>query len=321
MSARERMARRAGGTRMNGKLWLGIILLALLLPVSAGRMELDHLFDPAAATSQKIVRALLDFQIAERRDISRIENFDPGNLPPFAYLEEGTAKIERVNRETLRVETREVAATWLVEPFGYAQTVVRRLLETVEIALWGTLLALVMGVPLALTSASSSGFPAGIRLASRTLGNFLRAMPELVSALILVAIYGFGPLAGVLALALHSAGFFGKFLADEMENADPAPQRALQAIGAPLPAIVRAAILPEVAPQFISYIVYIIDRNVRMATVVGLVGAGGIGQELKGRLETYDYGHAGTILLAIFLVVLLIDGLGARIRRRLFGEG
>jgi phosphonate transport system permease protein len=155
-----------------------------------------------------------------------------------------------------------------------------------------------------------------VRFAARSVVGLLRAVPELISALFLVIAYGFGPIAGFLALGLHGAGVLGKFFADDMENADPKPQEALRAIGASRLAIWRMAILPQVMPHNIGSTLYILDRNVRMATVIGLVGAGGIGQELKGRYDMYDYGHVGTILLAIFLVVLLLDQASGRLRRR-----
>jgi phosphonate transport system permease protein len=154
-----------------------------------------------------------------------------------------------------------------------------------------------------------------VLLASRALIGFCRAIPELVSALFLVIAYGFGPIAGILALGLYGAGFLGKFYADDIENADPRPQEAMTAIGAGKIAMWRYAILPQVLPQYIAYTLYILDRNVRMATVIGLVGAGGIGQELKGRYDMYEYGHVGTILVAIFIVVLLLDRSAGRLRQ------
>jgi len=103
-------------------------------------------------------------------------------------------------------------------------------------------------------------------------------MPELIVALFLVLAYGFGPIAGVLALGLHAAGFLGKFYAEDIENADKKPQEALEAIGAGKLKTLWYGVIPQVLPQYIAYTAYILDRNLRMATVIGLVGAGGIGQ-------------------------------------------
>lgn len=153
--------------------------------------------------------------------------------------------------------------------------------------------------------------------AARIVVSFLRAIPEMISALFLVLAYGFGPVAGILALGLHSAGFFGKFYAEDIENADNGPQEALRAIGANRLKVLWYGVLPQVFPQYIAYTLYILDRNVRMATVIGIVGAGGIGQELKGRYEMFNYGHVTTILVVLFVTVFLLDRLSARLRARL----
>ena len=154
--------------------------------------------------------------------------------------------------------------------------------------MWGTLLAMLIGAPLAFFGARNlSPHPLLVTL-SRAVVSLLRAIPELISALFFVLAYGFGPIAGVLALALHAAGFLGKFYAEDIENADTGPQEALRAIGANRLKLLRYAMLPQVLPQYIAYTLYILDRNVRMATVIGLVGAGGIGLELKGRYDLYN---------------------------------
>lgn len=257
---------------------------------------------------------LVPIQLSERQEISRIENFDPAQLPLFSHLEVVESRGEAINPQTMRMESHPVRTTWLVRPLGYVWLVAAKMLETLEIALWGTIVAIVIGFPLALLAARNMMRLAAIRAAARAIIGFCRAVPELVSALFLVIAYGFGPIAGILALGLYGAGFLGKFYADDIENADPRPQEALTAIGAGKLVMWRYAILPQVLPQYIAYTLYILDRNVRMATVIGLVGAGGIGQELKGRYDMYDYGHVGTILIAIFLVVLLLDRGSGRLR-------
>jgi phosphonate transport system permease protein len=109
----------------------------------------------------------------------------------------------------------------------------------------------------------------------------------------------------------------GKFYAEDIENADRKPQEALEAIGSGKLRTLWWGVLPQVMPQYVAYTSYILDRNLRMATVIGLVGAGGIGQELKGRFDLFQYGHVMTILLAIFLFVFALDQLSARIRARM----
>lgn len=263
-----------------------------------------------------VLGGLVPLQLSVRQEIARIDGFDPEHLPPFAYLEEVRANEQVLNPRTLQLEDRLVRKIYLVEPLGYLGHVTIKTLETLEIALWGTLIAVVLGLPLAMLGARNMMPLASLRFLARSLVSFLRAVPELISALFLVLAYGFGPIAGLLALGLHGAGVLGRFFADEMEHADPRPQEALAAIGASRLAIWRVAILPQVTPHHIGSTLYVLDRNVRMATVIGLVGAGGIGQELKGRYDMYDYGHVGTILLAIFFVVLLLDQASGRLRRR-----
>lgn len=261
-------------------------------------------------------RQFFPLAIAERTEVSRIENFDPAHLPPFSRLETVEVRRQALDPQTLRLVPVTERQVYLVEPFGYLLHVGAKLLETLEIALWGTVLAVVMGLPLALVAARNLTPHPAVAVAARSVVSLLRAVPELISALILVLAYGFGPIAGVLALAFHAAGFLGKFFAEDIETADPKPQEALRAVGCNRLKLFRYAVLPQVSAQYVAYTFYILDRNVRMATVIGLVGAGGIGQELKGRYDLFNYGHVGTILLAIFLLVLGLDLLSARLRRK-----
>jgi phosphonate transport system permease protein len=265
---------------------------------------------------QQIGSSLFPLQVEERTELSRIEQFDRDNLPWFSHLETVESQVQRLNPETLQTETHTQTTEYVVQPFGYVIRVIGKLIETLEIALWGTIFAILLSLPLAFFSASNYTPNRFVYAMARGVVSFLRAVPELVSALFLVMAYGFGPIAGVLALAFHSAGFLGKFYAEDIENADPKPQEALRAIGANKLKVLRYAVLPEVVPQYIAYTLYVLDRNVRMATVIGIVGAGGIGQELKGRFDMFNYQHVGTILVAIFLTVFVIDQLAARLRQR-----
>jgi phosphonate transport system permease protein len=264
----------------------------------------------------EVLGRLIPLQVSDRQDVARIENFDPDDLPPFAYLEQVSANEQVLDPDTLKLEDRPLSKTYLVRPFDYLAHVAVKTLETLEIALWGTLISVLLGLPLSMLAARNMMPHALPRLLARSTVSFLRAVPELISALFLVIAYGFGPIAGFMALGLHGGGVLGRFFADEMEHADPRPQQALAAVGASRLAIWRLAILPQAAPHHIGSTLYVLDRNVRMATVIGLVGAGGIGQELKGRYDMFEYGHVGTILVAIFLVVLLLDQLSSHLRRK-----
>lgn len=263
-----------------------------------------------------IAQALFPPQLSERTEVARIEGFDRQRLPWFSHLETETVRQPKLNPQTLQMEEQVEQREVLVEPLGYLWHVAVKMLETFEIAIWATLLAIVLSAPLAWCSAKNYTPNRVVYTLARGVVGMFRAVPELVSALFLVLAYGFGPIAGVLALALHSAGFLGKFYAEDIETADDRPQEALRAIGAGPLKVMRFAVLPQVMPQFIAYTLYVLDRNVRMATVVGLVGAGGIGQELKGRYDMYNYAHVGTVLIAIFLTVLVLDRVAARLRSR-----
>lgn len=264
-----------------------------------------------------LAHSLFPIQISERVEVARIENFDPTQLPWLAHLETVGVSESKLNPDTLRMETSVVTREYLVEPMGYLWQVAVKMIETFEIAIWATLLAIGASLPLAYFSARNYTPNRAFYVTARSLVSLFRSMPELISALFLVLAYGFGPIAGVLALAIHSMGFLGKFYAEDIETADPKPQEALRAIGAGKLKVLAYGVGPQVMPQFIAYTLYILDRNVRMATVVGLVGAGGIGQELKGRYDMYQYAHVGTILVAIFITVFLLDQLAARLRRKL----
>lgn len=313
---------------------LGLALIAVLVLLFTGaRVEIDRMLvlsgegllaaaglkndSQVAKGFATIGEQMFPLVIAERTETSRIENFDPAHLPLFARLETVEREVETLNPDTLQTERSVERVQYLTQPFGYLRHVALKLVETLEIALWGTVLAVILAAPLAVLGARNLTPHPVVYVAARTVVSFFRSIPELISALFLVLAYGFGPIAGVLALAFHAAGFLGKFYAEDIENADPRAQEALAAIGASRLKILIYAILPQVAPQYIAYTLYVLDRNVRMATVIGLVGAGGIGQELKGRYDMYNYGHVATILLAIFLLVVALDQISVRLRRRL----
>lgn len=264
----------------------------------------------------KISASLFPLQIEERTEVNRLEGFQADSIPWLSRIEVVESQVQRLNPETLQMESTTETVQYLVQPYGYLLRVIAKLIETLEIALWGTVIAVVISAPLAFFSARTLSRNKYVYGTARAIVSLLRAIPELVSALFLVMAYGFGPIAGVLALAFHAAGFLGKFYAEDIENADQKPQEALRAIGANRLKVFRYAIFPEVFPQYIAYTLYVLDRNVRMATVIGIVGAGGIGQELKGRFDMFNYQHVGTILIAIFIMVFVIDQLAARLRQR-----
>jgi phosphonate transport system permease protein len=192
----------------------------------------------------------------------------------------------------------------------------RPLLDTLAMSVAGTALAVVFSLPLALLAARNTSPHPLVYRAARGLLNGLRTIPELILGIIFVAAVGFGALPGVLALGLHSIGMVGKFFAEAIEHADEAPVQAVRAAGAsPLQVIIHG-ILPQVLPRLADTTVYRWEYNFRASTVMGAVGAGGIGLELMAELRILHYQRVSAILILILLMVTLVDGLGAYLRRR-----
>jgi phosphonate transport system permease protein len=146
-------------------------------------------------------------------------------------------------------------------------------------------------------------------------------VPEIVFALIFVWAFGVGPLAGILAIALHSAGALGKMFAEVAENADPKPLESLRAAGGNWAQAMRYAVLPQVAPNYLSYALLRFEINVRGASVIGFVGAGGIGQELYQVIAFNYYEEISAIIVLVILTVCAIDLASERMRRNLAGQG
>lgn len=280
---------------------------------SAGLKERSDIGDGLSGLSAGMFPIVID----ERTPVEFVDDLDARLAAPFARLETVATEEIALDTNTLEMSGNVGERTYLVEPAGYLLFVLLKMLETIEIALWATLFAVAVSLPLSVLCARNYSPHSLIYGAGRTFVSFLRSVPELISALFLVLAFGFGPIPGIVALAVHSTGFLAKFFAEDIEAADPRPQEAIAVTGASRFAILRLAVLPTVLASFTGLSLYILDRNVRMATVIGLVGAGGIGQELKGRFDMFQYDRVGTLLLIIFLTVLLLDALSARIRRRL----
>ena len=189
-------------------------------------------------------------------------------------------------------------------------------LETVQMALMGTLLAIVLAVPLGLGAARNLSPHPLVYGASRAVLNALRGINEFVFALVFVSAVGLGPFPGVLALAVHTAGMLGKFYAEAIEGVDPGPVEGIEATGAGRWQTIRYAILPQVMPAVVAFNLYRFEVAVRSATVLGLVGAGGIGFQLMSSMRLFKYQDVAMILLIILVLVTLTDLVSSRVRRR-----
>lgn len=310
-----------------------LVICALLLAASAQRLGLGRVLSDIAEFAGATIglkasssigdglagvwSGMFPIVLDERTPIEDVTGLAGRLQSPLARLETVTVDVTRLDAETLEMVTVEAERTYIVETGGYALYVIAKMAETVEIAIWATWLAILISLPLAIVCARTFSPHLAVYAAARTLVSFLRSVPELISALFLVLALGFGPAAGIAALALHSIGFLAKFYAEDIEAADRRPQEAIAVTGAGRLAVLRLAVLPQVLPSYVALSLYILDRNIRMATVIGLVGAGGIGQELKGRYDMFQYDRVGTILLVVFITVLVLDTLSSRIRRGL----
>jgi phosphonate transport system permease protein len=191
--------------------------------------------------------------------------------------------------------------------------------ETLAISAVGTLLAALGGAFLALPGSGRWG--AWLRPPARLVLNMLRSIPELVWAVFMVLAAGLGPFAGCLALGVHTAGVLGRLFAETLENAPPEPARALRDAGTGATLAFLYGTLPVVLPQFTSYALYRWEYNLRMAAVLGFVGAGGLGQMLYVSLSVFKTHEAATLLLAMIAMVTLVDLLSAWLRRFLGRSG
>lgn len=191
---------------------------------------------------------------------------------------------------------------------------VTELVVTLQIALWGTALAIACSVPLALL-ASANITPWWVHQPVRRLLDGCRAINEMLFALLFVVAVGLGPFAGVLALWVHTTGVLAKLFSEAVEAIDPQPVEGIRATGAhPLAQIVYG-VIPQVMPLWISYALYRFESNVRSASVVGMVGAGGIGMVLWDVIRGFAYAQTAAVLILLVLSVSLIDVASSRLRK------
>ncbi|MDO9166566.1 MAG: phosphonate ABC transporter, permease protein PhnE [Rhodoferax sp.] len=189
-------------------------------------------------------------------------------------------------------------------------------LETLAMSALGTLLAVVLGLALALPASKSfEDDPARWRTLTRLLLNALRSIPELVWATLLLIAAGLGPFAGTLALGLHTAGVLGRLFAEAIENAPSGPGFALRVRGVAESRVFFYATLPQVLPQLMSYTLYRWENNIRAAAVLGVVGAGGLGQMLAFHMGLFQMGETSSVLIAMLVLVALVDALSYASRR------
>lgn len=200
--------------------------------------------------------------------------------------------------------------------FSRWELLVRGVLESVQMALAASFFGMILAIPLGICGATNL-VPKPVYLVARTVIILSRTLHEIVVAILFVKIFGFGPLAGILTLLVASTSFISKMLAEDIENMTPGRMEAVRATGASFPKLLIYCISPQVMPRYLGVSIYRLDANIRHSTVVGIVGAGGIGQVLAASFSRYDYDFSLAILLTIIALVFLGEFFSNWVRGRL----
>jgi phosphonate transport system permease protein len=192
-----------------------------------------------------------------------------------------------------------------------------KILESLYVAWVGTIIGAFFSFPLGFMAATNI-VPRWIATPSRAILSAIRAFPELVLAIILIPAFGLGPFAATLAIGLHSVGTLGKLTSEVIEGIDEGPLEAIQASGGTKTLQMRFGVVPQAMPTIIAYWLYRFEINIRASAVLGVIGAGGVGAELVGRLRfRADWPKAGTVLIVLIVTVLIIDSISGAVRRRI----
>ena len=207
-------------------------------------------------------------------------------------------------------------ASYFPPDFSYWRTYFADTLITLSMGIWGTLLAAVVAVPISVL-ASENVSPVWIVQPTRRIMDAMRAIDPMVFALVFVSAVGLGPFAGVLALFVNTTGTLGKLFSEAVEAIEPGPVEGIRATGASKIKEIIFGVLPQVMPLWTSFTLYRFEANVRSASVLGIVGAGGIGVSLYQSFGAFDYGKVCTILLILIAATTLIDTLSAKVRNQL----
>ncbi len=211
----------------------------------------------------------------------------------------------------LRVENRQQVEIKYLSGLGEAAW------TTLRIATLGSLLGALLALPLAVLSARNLAAPAALAWLAKGVLDVARSIHTLVFGLVLVGIVGLGPTAGILAIGLHSMGTYGKLFAEAIETLDMAAIDAVRAVGAGPVQVFSNAVWPAVMPQFVSSHLYVWEFNIRDSTVLGLIGAGGLGLLITEATSLFQWGRLSTVLLVVILMVVSFDALSRRIRKAL----
>jgi phosphonate ABC transporter permease subunit PhnE len=271
------------------------------LVLTYGALVLLCLFTLAAAGDLSWGRNPWDNLLKSMSEFSR---------PSFLDLWFGNERLEYRSEDgtLLRVENRRVVEASFLAALGRASW------TTFQIATLGSLLAALLALPLGLLSARNLRAPRPLALLASTVLDVSRAIHTLVFGLVLVGIVGLGPTAGILAIALHSMGTYGKLYAESIETLDMGAVDAIRATGASPSQVFFSAVWPSVLPQFVSNHLYVWEFNIRDSTILGLIGAGGLGLLISEAVSLFQWSRLASIVLVVVILVTVFDALSRRIR-------
>lgn len=288
--------------RQGWKTWAvaAILLLVLGWSFSGVQFDLKELVRGAPQMVDMIERSFPP-------DVSTITSPDVYAVPEELGLKELLLPIP------LDAELAEIKERWWRNTFP--NTVLGATLQTIQMAIAGTFLATLVAFPLGFLAARNTSPSPIVYHAIKLTINFLRTIPDFAAGLILIAAIGLGPFAGTLALAFHTVTVLVKLFSEAIENIDPGVVEAITATGARYPQVVSFAVVPQVIPDFISFVLYRFETNIRAATVLGLIGAGGIGLIMNSDFRMFQYPQAAMSVIVLIVLVMLVDYLSARLRR------
>jgi len=280
--------------------FLGILLMVLAWSFHGAKIRPGELIEGIPQIGQTLARMLPpDFsKITESKHYYFPENISLTELILPAPLGE--------------TETRARQRWW---DNTFPQTVMGATLETIQMALAGTFLALIVAFPLGFLAARNTTPHPAVYRGVRLVLNLVRTIPDLALGLLFVAAVGLGAFAGTIALAIHTATVLGKLLSESVENIDEGVVEAIRATGAGYAQILSFAVVPQILPDLISFTLYRLETNIRAASVLGLIGAGGIGYLMNTSFRTFQYQEAAAIVLVLIALVMLVDYFSSRLRR------
>ncbi len=288
--------------RHGWKGWAIALLLGLILGWSFAGVQFD--FKELVHGAPQMADM---FQRSIPPDVSTLTDPERYSIPEEIGLKELLLPLP------LEGELSEVKDRWWRNTFP--NTVLGATIQTIQMAVAGTFIATLIAFPLGFLAARNTSPSPILYHAIKLTVNFLRTIPDFAAGLILIAAIGLGPFAGTLALAFHTTTVLVKLFSEAIENIDPGVVEAVTATGARYPQVVSFAVVPQVIPDFISFVLYRFETNIRAATVLGLIGAGGIGLIMNSDFRMFQYPQAAMSVIVLIVLVMLVDYLSARLRR------